>query len=168
MSGQRCISTGLNNERWLHLLVIKFLKTTKGDFQHRLAVTPITTARNDSRIALLSRPNDGSAIWEAKMRIRSLAIVATSALLTLTAIGTASAQVVTTQSRIVSDGFTTCKTVRQTASDSSGSSSSVSKRVCRSDMGFPGPSPIGGLGGGGGFGGGGGRGGGGININLHF
>jgi len=104
------------------------------------------------------------------MRIRSLAIVATSALLTLTAVGTASAQVVTTQSRIVSDGFTTCKTVKQTSSDSSGSSS-VSKRVCRSDMGFPGPSPIGGLGGGGGFGGGGGlggRGGGGININVHF
>ncbi len=109
------------------------------------------------------------------MRIRSLAIVATSALLTLTAVGTASAQVVTTQSRIVSDGFTTCKTVKQTSSDSSGSSS-VSKRVCRSDMGFPGPSHVGGLGGGcdfarcgGGLGGGlGGRGGGGININLHF
>ena len=89
------------------------------------------------------------------MRIRSLAIVATSALLTLTAVGTASAQVVTTQSRIVSDGFTTCKTVRQTASGPQGSSS-VSKRVCRSDVGFPGPSPIGGLGCGG------------ININLHF
>ena len=112
------------------------------------------------------------------MRNRSLAIFATSALLTLTAVGTASAQVVTTQSRIVSDGFTTCKTVKQTSSDSSGSSSSVFKRVCRSDMGFPGPSHVlggcgdfarcGGGGGGGGFGGGGGRGGGGININLHF
>src|SRR6476619_4773980 len=93
------------------------------------------------------------------MRNRSLAIFATSALLTLTAVGTVSAQVVTTQSRIVSDGFTTCKTVKQTASGPQGSSS-VSKRVCRSDMGFPGPSPSGGLGGGGGFGGGGGLGGG--------
>ena len=99
------------------------------------------------------------------MRIRSLAIVATSALLTLTAVGTASAQVVTTQSRIDSDGFTTCKTVKQTSSGPFGTTSE-SRRVCRSENGgFPGPSPVGGLGGGGGFGG---RGGGGININVHF
>src|SRR5262245_16827681 len=95
------------------------------------------------------------------MRIQSLAIVATSALLTLTAVVTASAQVVTTQSRIDSDGLTTCKSVKQTSSGPFGSSS-VSKRVCSSGMGFPGPSPVGGLGGGGG------RGGGGININVQL
>ena len=74
------------------------------------------------------------------MRIRSLAIVATSALLTLTAVGTASAHVVTTQSRIDSDGFTTCKTLKQTSSGPFGTSS-VSKRVCRPDMGFPALAP---------------------------
>ena len=114
------------------------------------------------------------------MRIQSLAIVATSALLTLTAVGTASAQVVTTQSRTDSDGFTTCQTVKQSSSDSSGNSSSVFKKVCHSDMGFPRPSHVGGpLGGGcdfarcgGGLGGGGGGGlggrGGGLNINVQL
>ena len=97
------------------------------------------------------------------MRVRSLAIVATSALLTLTAVGTASAQVMTTQSRIDSDGFTTCKTVKQTSSGPLGSSSVSSGSVVQT-WDFPGPSPVGGLGGGG-FGG---RGGGGININVHF
>jgi hypothetical protein len=60
------------------------------------------------------------------MRNWSLAI-ATSALLTLTAAESASAQVVATQSQIDSNGFTTCKTVKQTTT-------SQSKRVCRSHI----------------------------------
>jgi hypothetical protein len=88
------------------------------------------------------------------MRNRILAIAAAGALLTLTAVSSASAQVVTTQSRIVSDGFTTCRIDRQTAAGPFGASSQ-SRRICRSNVGFGG----GGLGlggfGGGGFGGGG-------------
>jgi hypothetical protein len=99
------------------------------------------------------------------MRNWSLAI-ATSALLTLTAAGSASAQ--------DSDGFTTCKTVKQTSSGPFGTTSQ-SKKVCRSDggfpdshdVGFPGSHHGGGLGGG--LGGGGlGGGGGGIHIDLHL
>ena len=62
-------------------LVFNFLKTTTGDFQHRPQVTSITIANEHSRIGLSSRPNDGSATREVKMRNWSLAI-ATSALLT--------------------------------------------------------------------------------------
>jgi hypothetical protein len=97
------------------------------------------------------------------MRIPSLAIVATSALLTLTAVGTASAQVVLSQTRVVSNGFETCRSSRQTEIGPFGAASQ-SARVCRSNFG--------GLGLGGGLGGvglgGGGFGGGGININVRF
>jgi exo-beta-1,3-glucanase (GH17 family) len=66
------------------------------------------------------------------MRNRCLAIVAASALLTLTAVGTASAQVVVSSSRIVSNGFTTCRLSRQTDIGPLGSAS----QSCASGRGF--------------------------------
>ncbi len=92
------------------------------------------------------------------MRIRSLAIVATSALLTLTAVGTASADVV-------------CRSTRRTEIGPFGAASQ-SARVCSNvgGLGFGGGLGGGGLGlGGGGLGFGGfGHHGGGIHINIRL
>jgi hypothetical protein len=100
------------------------------------------------------------------MRKRALVIAAATALISLAAVESASA-VVITQTQTVSNGFTTCRTVRQTALGPLGSASQ-SARVCRSNFGGVGFGG-GGLGlggfGGGGFGGGSG---GGLHINVHF
>jgi hypothetical protein len=96
------------------------------------------------------------------MRNRILAIGAASALFSVIAVGSASAQVVLSQSGVVSNGFTTCRVARQTAIGPFGASTQ-SARVCRSNFGGLG---LGGFGGGGlGLGGFGGPG---ININVRF
>src|ERR1700749_3137823 len=99
------------------------------------------------------------------MRPRFLAVVAASAVLSLAAVESASA-VVITQTKTVSNGFSTCRAVRQTAISPLGSTSET-VRSCRSNfggIGFGG----GGLGVGG-FGGGGfGHHGNGVHINVHF
>jgi hypothetical protein len=96
------------------------------------------------------------------MRKRALVIAVATALISLAAVESASA-VVITQTQTV-NGFTTCRTVRQTAVGPLGSASQ-SARVCRSNFGGVG------FGGGGlglgGFGGGG-FGGGGLHIDVHF
>ena len=95
------------------------------------------------------------------------AIGAAGALLSVIAAGSASAQVVLSQSGVVSNGFTTCRVAKQTAIGPFGAATQ-SSRVCRSNLGLG----LGGFGGGGlglgGFGGGGFGGGGGININVRF
>jgi hypothetical protein len=100
------------------------------------------------------------------MCTRFLAVVAASAVLSLAAVESASA-VVITQTKTISNGFTTCRAVRQTAIGPLGSASET-VRACRSNFGGVG------FGGGGlglgGFGGGGfgHHGGGGLHINVHF
>jgi hypothetical protein len=113
------------------------------------------------------------------MRNRILAIVAASAFISLTAVGTASADVVVSSSKVVSNGFTTCRSTRQTDIGPLGSASQRTK-VCSSNLGGGvgfGGGGLGGVGfGGGGFGGGGlgfggggfGHHGGGIHINVHL
>jgi hypothetical protein len=96
------------------------------------------------------------------MRPRFLAVVAASAVLSLAAVESASA-VVITQTKTDSNGFTTCRAVRQTAIGPLGSASET-VRACRSNFGGFGG---GGLGLGGFNGGGFGRPGG-VHINVHF
>jgi hypothetical protein len=84
---------------------------------------------------------------------KALAIAAATALLSLTAVESASALVVS-QTRVVSNGFTTCRVSRQTAIGPFGAASQ-SARVCRSNFGRLGLGGGGlGLGLGGGLGGG--------------
>ncbi len=85
------------------------------------------------------------------MRNRILAIVAASAFISLTAVGTASADVVVSSSKVVSNGFTTCRSTCQTDIGPLGSASQRTK-VCSSNLG----------GGGVGFGGGG------LALQLRF
>ena len=69
------------------------------------------------------------------MRARIFAVLAASAVLSL-AVETASAEVIT-QTKTVSDGFTTCRAVKQTQTGPFGSSSQTSK-VCRQNVGLGG------------------------------
>src|SRR5262245_16527849 len=88
--------------------------------------------------------------------MRALAVLAATSVLSFAAVGSASA-VVITQTKTVSDGFTTCRFVKQTNAGPFGSASQ-STRVCRQNVG---------LGGGGlGVGGFGPRRG--IHINIGF
>jgi hypothetical protein len=72
---------------------------------------------------------------ETTMRIRVLAVAfAASAALSLVAIEAASARVSITSSRTVSNGFSTCKFVKQTSIGDFGDRASRSVRVCRSNF----------------------------------
>jgi hypothetical protein len=73
------------------------------------------------------------------MRAQIFAVLAASAVLSL-AVETASAQVIT-ETKTVSDGFTTCRAVRQTQNGPFGSSSQTSK-VCRQNVVLGGGGPV--------------------------
>jgi hypothetical protein len=73
------------------------------------------------------------------MRARILAVLAASAVLSL-AVEAASAEVIT-ETKTVSDGFTTCRAVKQTQNGPLGSSSQTSK-VCRQNVGLGGGGPV--------------------------
>jgi hypothetical protein len=70
------------------------------------------------------------------MCARIFAVLAASAVLSLAAVESASAEVIT-QTKTVSDGFTTCRAVKQTQIGPFGSSSQTSK-VCRQNVGLGG------------------------------
>jgi hypothetical protein len=74
------------------------------------------------------------------MRAQILAVLAASAALSLVAVETASAEVIT-ETKTVSDGFTTCRAVKQTQNGPLGSSSQTSK-VCRQNVVFGGGGPV--------------------------
>jgi hypothetical protein len=79
------------------------------------------------------------------MRTLAIAVAATAAL-SLTALETASARSFEKQEKIVSNGFTTCKITKVTATDDFGDSSQRTSKVCKDNF-------TAGGGGGGGFGG---------------
>ena len=95
------------------------------------------------------------------MRTLAIAVAATAAL-SLTAIETASARSFEKQEKIVSNGLTTCKITKVTATDDFGDSSQRTSKVCKDNF-----TAGGGGGGGGGFGGGGQRPQPIINININ-